>query len=273
MSGPYFMRNFINKTFSRRFFLSRLSRYPVLGRLIEFLLFEDDDIIYLPRDRSVSIPVNASLKSREDTVLPSQVLEHFIRRARYHWIMDFCICRESSGCRDYPIDLGCIFLGEAAMGINPRFGHRATAAETLSHAARCREAGLVHLIGRNKLDTVWLSVGPGNKLLTICNCCPCCCLWKILPEINASIRTKVNRMQGVIVAVTDDCVGCGTCTKKVCFVDAINLEDGRAVIGDDCRGCGRCVAACPQNAIAISIDSKDRIAAAIDKIERLVDVT
>ena len=273
MAGPYFMRKLINKTFSRRFFLSRLSRYPVLGRLIEYALFEDDDIIYLPRDNSVSIPVKAALRPREDTVLPSLVLEHFIRQARHHWIMNFCICRDSSGCEDYPIDLGCLFLGEAAMGINTRFGRKVTVEEALEHAARCREAGLVHLIGRNKLDTVWLNVGPGNKLLTVCNCCPCCCLWKILPEINTRISTKVYRMPGVAVTVTEDCVGCGACTKEICFVDAIHLEGRRAFIGDDCRGCGRCVTVCPQEAIRITIDRKDRISAAIDKIENLVDVT
>ena len=273
MTGPYFMRNLINKTFSQRFCLSRLSRYPVFGRLIEFLFFEDDDIIYLPQDKSVSFPVNASLKPREDTVMPSKILEHFIRRANYHWIMDFCICRDSSNCKDYPIDLGCLFLGEAALGIHPRFGRRATVDEALAHAARCREAGLVHLIGRNKLDTVWLNVGPGNKLLTVCNCCPCCCLWKILPEINTDISTKVNRMPGVTVRVTDDCVGCGTCVQDVCFLDAIRLEESRAVIGDDCRGCARCVTVCPQRAIRITIDRGDRISAAIHKIENLVDVT
>jgi len=273
MAGPYFMRKLINKTFHQRFCLSRLSRYPLLGRLIEYLLFEDDDIIYLPKNGAISIPVHATLQPREDTVMPSRVLEHFIRRARYHWIMNFCICRDSSGCKDYPVDLGCIFLGEAALGINPAFGRRATVAETLAHAARCREAGLVHLIGRNKLDTVWLNVGPGSKLLTVCNCCPCCCLWKILPEINASIGSKVNRMPGVTVSVTDKCIGCGTCTRGICFVDAIRLDGKRAVIGDDCRGCGRCVAVCPQNAIQITIDRQDRITAAIEKIEGLVHVT
>ncbi len=265
------MKTIINKTFSQRFFWARMSRYPVIGRLIEYLLFENDEIIYLPRDQS--IPVNASLAPREDLVLPSQILEHFIRQASYHWIMDFCICRDSTHCKDYPIDLGCIFLGEAAMGINPKFGHKATARETLEHAARCREAGLVHLIGRNKLDTVWLNVGPGNKLLTVCNCCPCCCLWKILPQINPTISAKVNRMPGVHVAVTDRCVGCGTCTRDVCFVDAIHIDGERAVISDRCRGCGRCVTICPKNAIEMTVDGSDHYTAAINRIGGLVDIS
>ncbi|WDP85796.1 MAG: 4Fe-4S binding protein [Desulfobacter sp.] len=272
MGSPYFIKTIINKTFSQRFFWSRLSQYPLMGRLIESLLFKGDDIIYLPEDRAIPISKNIPDTS-QNTVMPSQVLEHFIRQAKYHWIMDFCICRDSAKCEDYPIDLGCIFLGEAAKGINPKFSHRASVEETLEHAARCRDAGLVHLIGLNKLDSVWLNVGPKKKLLTICNCCPCCCLWKILPQINASISSKVNRMPGVRVAVTDLCVGCGKCTKEICFVDAIHLEEGHAAIDDTCRGCGRCVSICPNQAIEIKMDIQNPVSAAIDKIENLVDLT
>ncbi len=271
MGSPYLIKTLINKTFSQRFFWARMSRYPVIGRLMEYLLFEDDEIFYLPRDKS--IPVNTALIPREDVVLPSQVLTHFIQQANYHWIMDFCICRDSSRCKDYPVDLGCIFLGEAAMGINPKFGRKATVEETLEHAARCREAGLVHLIGRNKLDKVWLNVSPGNKLLTVCNCCPCCCLWKILPQINSSISAKVNRMPGISVSVTEDCVGCGLCTRDVCFVNAIQLTGERAAIGAECRGCGRCVTVCPKEAIEIKMTGHENIQAAVNIIESLVDVT
>ncbi len=273
MASPYFIKTIINKTFSQRFFLSKLTRYPVIGRVIEYLLFEDDEVIYLPRDNTISIPINTDIAPKEDVVLRSKVLEHFIRQANYHWIMDFCICRDSTSCQDYPMDLGCIFLGEAAMGINPKFGHKATVEETLEHAVRCREAGLVHLIGRNKLDSVWLNVGPGQKLLTICNCCPCCCLWKILPEINTNISSKVNRMPGVEVVVTDQCVGCGSCTQNVCFVNAISLDGEQATISDNCRGCGRCVEVCPNNAIEVRINEDSPVKTAIDKIYPLVDVT
>lgn len=270
MSNPNFIKTIIQKTFHQRFFWARVTNYPVIGRIIEYLLFENDDITYLPRD--TVIPVNTSLAPKEDMVMPSQVLEHFIREANYHWIMNTCICRDSSSCKDYPIDLGCIFLGEAAMGINPKWGHKATMEETLEHAARCREAGLVHLIGRNKLDAVWLNVGPGEKLLTVCNCCPCCCLWKILPTVKPSINSSVNKMPGVTVTVTDECVGCGTCTDDVCFVNAIHMENDRAVISNECRGCGICVSVCPKGAIELTTDNTYNIQEAVAKIENLVDV-
>ncbi len=271
MSQPIWIVKLIQKLFPRRFLLARLTHIPVVARIVDRLLFEGDDIIYLPRDRV--IPVNQALDNPGEMVLPSRVVEHFIEKATYHWIMNFCVCRDSMRCEDYPIDLGCLFLGEAAMGINPQLGRRVTKQEALEHARRCREAGLVHLIGRNKLDTVWLGIGPGNKLLTICNCCPCCCLWRILPDIAPQLGTKITRMPGVTVSVTDRCVGCGTCTKDVCFVDAIHLVNHRAVISDACRGCGRCVDACPQQAIEIAIVNDQFVEESINRISSLVDVS
>jgi ferredoxin len=207
-----------------------------------------------------------------ETVLPSQIVEHFIKKANYHWIMNFCICRDSKKCEEYPIDYGCLFLGEAAQGINPQLGRQVSKEEALMHVKKCREAGLIHLIGRNKLDAMWLNVGPGNKLLTVCNCCPCCCLWKILPDITPDIGRKITKMSGVEVRVTDQCVGCGTCTEEICFVDAIHLRKGKAVIGADCRGCGRCVEVCPNDAIELALSESDYFNEAIDRISAVVDV-
>ena len=88
-------------------------------------------------------------------LLPSQVVEHFIEKANYHWIMNTCLCRDASKCKDYPVTLGCLFLGEAALGINPKLGRRGRR-RAHDHVKRCREARLVHLIGCNKLDRIWL---------------------------------------------------------------------------------------------------------------------
>jgi ferredoxin len=271
MASPYWIKKLINKTFSQRFFWSKLSNVPGIGRLIEYALFENDDIIYLPKTRSIT--VNSAIEQKENIVAPTDIIEHFIEKSSFRFIMDFCICRDSTKCAEYPIELGCLFLGEAAKGINPKFGRPASKEEALEHIGGCRKAGLVHLIGRNKLDKVWLNVGPGEKLLTICNCCPCCCLWKVLPIITPSIGSKVQRMPGISVAVTEKCVGCGTCTKDICFVDAIRMEDDHAVIGSDCRGCGRCVDICPQEAIEIKMDKTENVEEAVDRISKLVDVS
>ncbi|HZW03956.1 MAG TPA: 4Fe-4S binding protein, partial [Anaerolineaceae bacterium] len=200
------------------------------------------------------------------------VVDHFIEQASYHWIMDRCICRESDDCQTYPHDLGCIFLGEAVQHISPHLGRRVTKAEALAHARRCREAGLVQLIGRDRLDSIWLGARPFGKLMTICHCCPCCCLFRILPDLRPGIGAGIQRMPGVRVWVGAECAGCGRCTEAVCFVDAIRLVDGQAHISDECRGCGRCVETCPQDAIHLTIEDQGYIQAAIAGIAARVDV-
>jgi Pyruvate/2-oxoacid:ferredoxin oxidoreductase delta subunit len=271
MARPIWFVNLIKKSFPRRFLAAGATKIPVLGSLIERMLFEGDDLIYLPHDRTIRI--QTPIERPGDMVLPSQVVEHFIEQSNYHWIMNSCICRDSSQCKDYPIEYGCLFLGKAAMGINPALGHPVTKDQAIDHERRCREAGLVHMVGRNKLDKVWLGVSPGEKLLTICNCCPCCCLWRILPFVSDAIGDKVTKMPGVTVSITERCKGCGTCTQRVCFVNAIRLVDGHAEIGDACRGCGRCVDICPNNAIELSIEEGAYLEKTIDRITRLVDLT
>jgi ferredoxin len=278
MSRPLWLVQLLKKSFPGRFLFAWATRVPLIGAGLDRWLFAGDDLFYLPADRVVAeqvrrtVPVGRSVEVPADVVLPSQVVEHFIEQASVHWIMDACICRDASGCRDYPVDLGCLFLGEAAAGINPKLGRRVTRKEALTHVRRCREAGLIHLIGRNKLDTIWLGIGPGDRLLTVCNCCPCCCLWRVLPHLSERIGDRITRMDGVTVQVSDRCIGCGICMDGVCFVDAIRLSGERAVIGEACRGCGRCVDACPQKAIELTVAHSRFVEAAIGRIASLVDV-
>jgi UDP-glucose 4-epimerase len=80
-------------------------------------------------------------------------------------------------------------------------------------------------------------------------------------------------MPGVHVGVSERRLGCATCTRGVCFVDAIHILGGRAVITDACRGCGRCVEVCRQGAIEITIEGEGFVAETIARIAPLVDVT
>ncbi len=148
-----------------------------------------------------------------------------------------------------------------------------TKEEALDHLRRCREAGLTHLIGRNRLDVVWLGAGPADRLPTICSCCPCCCLWRLLPDFSPAIGDRVIRAPTVEVRVTDCCVGCGRCAQDVCFVDAIRLQDGHAAIGAACRGCGRCGEVCPEGAIELRCDPPALYDVVVARIASLVDVT
>lgn len=265
----------LKKTFPNRRLIAKATNYPLIGRLVNKLLFDGDNIIYLPKDSVAqkTIEIGRRLDRPEEIALPSEIVHHFIERANKHWIMNFCICRDASKCEDYPIDYGCLFMGDAVDGINPKLGRLVTKEEAHDYVRKCREAGLVHLIGRNKLDMQWLGVHPGEKLLTVCNCCPCCCLWKILPDLNPEIGRKITKMDGVDVKVTDACTGCETCTEDdVCFVNAISMVDGQAVIGPECRGCGRCVEVCPNSAIELTISTSEFIRESIERVDSVVDV-
>ena len=271
MARPLWFVTLLEKTFPNIKFIAKLTRVPFIGKLIDILLFQDDEIIYLPKD--TVIPINSEIKNPDDTVLPTSVLEYFINKANAHWIMNFCICRDSMQCKDYPIELGCLFLGEAVHGINSELGHLATKKEALEHIKKCSEAGLVHMIGRNLLDKQWLGVNPGHKLLTICNCDPCCCLWKVSPILAPKIGKKIQKMKGIEVVINDECIGCGTCSQGICFVDAITISNKKANISQECRGCGRCVEICPQSAIELKVDNKMYVSNAIQQIDKIIDVT
>jgi MinD superfamily P-loop ATPase len=95
----------------------------------------------------------------------------------------------------------------------------------------------------------------------------------MLPDLAPEIGAKTMGMPGVMVQVDEECVGCGTCTEGVCFVDAIRLEDGRAVIGDACRGCGRCVEICPQDAIKLSLEHAEAVDEAVRQLSTRVQVS
>ncbi len=49
---------------------------------------------------------------------------------------------------------------------------------------------------------------------------------------------------------TGKCTGCGKCI-MVCALEAIKMENGKAVIGQACVECGACVGECPNGALSV----------------------
>ncbi len=272
MTRPLWFVEMLKRAFPAKHLLAKITLIPFFGGVIERFFFANDHIIYLPMDNVVNIQVNQNLEQSGEMVLPSDIVHRMIDKANFIWMMSFCICRVANHCTDYPQGYGCLFMGEAARGINPDLGREVSRAEAHEYIRNAAKAGLVHMIGRNKIDTMWLGVGPGDRLLTVCNCCPCCCLWTILPDLHPDIAKKVSRMPGVSVNVNDGCSGCGECI-NVCFVNAISMINNKAVISDECRGCGRCFQVCPVNAIKIRYDNLDGPTKSIDQLTRRVDVT
>lgn len=269
MGRPLWVVKLLKRVYRRRNYLAKLTNLPVIGDVIEKMVFEGDNLYCLPKDHVIQI--DESIEPQE-TIIPSKVAESFVEQTNYHWIMDFCMCRLSNKCKDFSHELGCLFLGEAAMKINPKMGRKVTKMEAIEHLKKGREAGLVHFIGRVKGDSLWLGVKPEEKLLTICNCCPCCCISGIIQHVAPQISKMYKKLPGLEVKVTDRCVGCGTCA-DLCFLSAIQIVDDHAVIGDKCRGCGRCVENCPRNAIELTLTDDQCLQKAIDDLSSRVNLS
>ena len=251
--------------------LTRRSRF--FNRVVSKLMFDGDDMVVLPKDHVVRRTIETDIRIEDPgdtTVLPSDVAKAMISRADDIFIMNFCICRKSNKCDDFPIDHGCVFMGKGVHKIPPEFGHLATREEAKAYIDECSDLGFVHIIGRNKLDTIWLSTGDKKDLMTICNCCPCCCLWNMTRNISDEIGSVFRRMEGVTVTLDPaGCIGCGSC-RDICFCKAIEVKDGVFCIDQGlCRGCGRCVEECPTDSISISYDEK-AVDSVIDRVGSLV---
>jgi hypothetical protein len=90
----------LKKGFPLRSIFARFTKLPLLGRIIDYMLFHEDEIIYIPKDEASIIKIDKEITHHE-TIVPSMVIEHFINEANYHWIMNWCICRSASSCKDW----------------------------------------------------------------------------------------------------------------------------------------------------------------------------
>jgi len=237
----------IGKRFFKQFVgLAPVTRTPLVGEWFYKTFF-------CAEDHGRIIPIKKSIKDVENVVLPSEIVEHLVKKSSRRFIMKKCICRTAESCKKYPEDLGCIFLGEAVKSISPGLGKTASVDEALEHLEKCESAGLVHLIGRYKFDAVLLNAGPSDRLLSICNCCECCCVFRVVSRIYRPAGESLRKLEGVVVSSNDNCKGCGLCA-ETCFVNAISLSDNKSRVSDMCRGCGRCVRACPNNAMTLTFE-------------------
>lgn len=245
--------------------LFRALNVPVLGSAVKRVMDAEGTVF-------THIPVYQGVEVTGGTALPITVAEHFIREACHRVLLDFCPCRKANGCREYDVNLGCIFVGEGAREINPEVGKPVGMEEALECLHRAVDAGLVPMVGKVKFDADYLGVKEHRRLMTICNCCPCCCLAGGIHLAPRDVRDIVVRLEGVEVEVTGDCSGCGACL-EACVFRQIEILDGRAVVGVECKGCGRCAAICPDDAISIRVDNPEYIRQCIDRISAYVDVT
>ena len=247
----------------------KISNIPIIKRF--FLKLFD------PKNATVtSIPVNKSLGTFENQVLPLKVTEYFINKASYIFLMNYCPCRKDNNCKEHKRSLGCTFIGKGVLRINipPERGHLATKMEALERERLACENGLVPLLGRLGADS-WImgAIPDEGHFMTLCHCCPCCCHLDTIKYATKSIRNIFQRMEGIKVNVNRAvCFGCRKCL-EVCIFDGMKIVDRKAIIDQDkCLGCGRCERKCPNGAITITIDDSKCIDELITRFEAFVDV-
>lgn len=256
--------------FNWRFWIAEITKKSkAYASVVDKFLFEDDEIIVVPN----TINVNKKIESEGSEFLPTEVIKEVIKRNKDIVIMKSCLCRTSNKCQDYPRDIGCIFLGPTSKKIPEHIGTKATVEEALAQVDRADAAGLSHIIGRNKIDTVWMNIRPGKGLLTICHCCPCCCLWKVYPNLDKSISNKLEKLDGVSLKFDESkCKMCKKCLKERCMFNAISLKDNKITIDyDTCKGCGLCVNSCKFGALTIDY-TNETVDNVVNRIDDLLEI-
>ncbi len=233
-------------------FWARTTAWPVLGRPLRHILTEEHyDVTF--------VPINEDIDAGDSTVLPRQVVEEVIRQAGHRVILPVCLCRIGCRCVDYPMEIGCIFMGEGARDIHPSVGRAASVEESLEHLERAISYGLIPQIGKVDPDPLMLGVKDRRRFLTLCFCCTCCCIaMRNMPRWAPQVKERMHRLPGLRIEVGEECDGCGLCADS-CFASAIAIRGGRAFIEDGCKGCGLCVEACRRGALRVVVEDGGRM--------------
>jgi len=225
--------------------------YEALGPLFEAAPSVDRTV---PATRTADgksirvVPVDKSLETNEEVILPSQTVEAIINKFD-DIAVGHCFCRQRRSllgetCQtDAPV-LNCFSFGKSARHTSAQgFAQKVSREQALQILKEAEEAGLIHK-----------AFHPGSREASpetsICNCCKDCCdtlrLWRdgTLPMINSTYYLSV--------IDADACTGCGSCVEG-CPTDAIVIGDDGVACRDAnaCLGCGVCARFCPESAIAL----------------------
>lgn len=212
------------------------------------------------------VPLDHELRFERDLhniILPIDLVRKAITESSYRVIMHKCICRTGQKCTHYPIDFGCIFLGEASQVMVKRgVAREASIDEALAHLERAAAMGLIcqclwieaerFPLGLRKQDH--------HKFMEICLCCPCCCLgFRNFAHMPAEFTGRFQSI-GWIASEASDCLMCGECI-DVCPVNARSMDSDKVSVSAACFGCGLCAVKCPEKCIVMKPkgESKERI--------------
>ncbi len=255
-----------NYFFNRQDFLD-LAKGVRYGNFIAPLLYEKKwyktllnaafGPVQKPKIQSRVIPLHAKVDKpkSKNAIIPYKIIDDLLAGAGFRIILDQCICRKGMQCKDYPIDFGCIMLGEGArVMLEQGHGKEATASEAKAYAREGARHGLVVFAAQAKAEEQVMGVPleKRNQFIELCFCCPCCCLAMsnlkyFTPEIKKHNFINI----GFVAKAAPECKGCDKCA-QVCPADAIRINGARVwVKEDECIGCGLCQIACKHGAIRL----------------------
>ena len=96
------------------------------------------------------IPINQSLGTHENQVIPYVVFKHFIDKASNILLLN-CGCRVFNDCQKHDHSLGCIYMGDDTTEVilpEIRDGRKGTKEEALERVRLAIDDGLIPLLGR-----------------------------------------------------------------------------------------------------------------------------
>jgi UDP-glucose 4-epimerase len=207
-------------------------------------------------NHAVILPIQQDIPIPANSILPRKLLETLVEQSSSRVVMNSCLCRTVEGCDDFPLDLGCLFLGDGADQIHSSMAQRISREEALAHINRGLAMSLSPTIIHSWFDAAVLGIDY-RKMLGICFCCPCCCTLQRSVTLGPdTFQESVKPIPGIKVEITSDCIGCGTCV-ETCAFQAIELHSPAAIITSRCKACGRCVDICPHQAIKMEIETNN----------------
>jgi ferredoxin len=220
------------------------------------------------------LPVNERIEGPSSSFVPEQVLEEIVRASAHHVIIRRCTCRDGNQCSHHPVGLACLLLGQGAQEIDPAVGRHVSVEEAVEHTRRCVTDGLIPFVGRFKADNLIWGVRDRGRLLTVCFCCPCCCIIMNTARcMPGETQDAIVKLKGLSISIDGQrCAFCGTCVQK-CFMGALSLY-GNEIMRDEarCKGCGTCISVCPNGAVSAAVSDLPAAVADLEgRISSLID--
>tara|TARA_R110002167_G_scaffold247863_2_gene453762 strand:- start:133088 stop:133987 length:900 start_codon:yes stop_codon:yes gene_type:complete len=231
-----------------------VSKVPVLSWVYKkIILMSKND-----HSQGYNLPLNVSISKDDELkqiVLPIDLMKKAVVDASYRAILTTCICRETRGCKEYPTNFGCIFLGTNALRcVENGIAKEATIEDCHQHIDKAKSLGLsgqALWVEVEKYIWGW-DIQKVDHVMELCFCCPCCCTaFKFAEKADEHIKSIYHRPTGWLATVDEaECINC-ECCYKVCPLGGIDLLDECVQTNDHCTGCGLCVEECPTEAIKI----------------------